>query len=45
MVAPRRTIRDGIVVGLIGYAAVAVFYSVFDQLAARPPLYTVDLLG
>ena len=45
MAAPRRTIRDGIVVGLIGYAAVAVFYSVFDQLAARPPLYTVDLLG
>jgi len=43
--ADHRTTRDGIVVGLIGYAAVAVFYSVFDQLAARPPLYTVDLLG
>lgn len=40
-----RTIRDGIVVGLIGYAAVALFYSAFDQLAARGPLYTVDLLG
>jgi hypothetical protein len=45
MVTARRTIRDGIVVGLIGYAAVAVFYSVFDQLAARAPFYTVDLLG
>jgi hypothetical protein len=45
MGAARRTIRDGIVVGLIGYAAVALFYSVFDQLAARAPFYTVDLLG
>ena len=45
MGAARRTIKDGIVVGLIGYAAVALFYSVFDQLAARAPLYTVDLLG
>jgi amino acid transporter len=45
MGAARRTIKDGIVVGLIGYAAVAVFYSVFDQLAARAPFYTVDLLG
>jgi hypothetical protein len=32
-------------VGLIGYAAVAVFYAAFDLLAARGPLYTVDLLG
>jgi hypothetical protein len=45
MGATRRTIKDGIVVGLIGYAAVALFYSVFDQLAARAPFYTVDLLG
>lgn len=41
----RRTILDGLVVGLIGYAAVALFYSVFDLLASRGPLYTVNLLG
>jgi hypothetical protein len=40
-----RTIRDGMVVGLIGYAAVAIFYSGFDFLAARGSLYTVNLLG
>jgi hypothetical protein len=40
-----RTIRDGIVVGLIAYASVALFYSAFDVLAARGTLYTVDLLG
>ena len=40
-----RTIREGIAVGLIGYAAVAVFYSVFDFLAARGTLYTVNMLG
>lgn len=33
------------VVGLIAYAAVALFYFIFDQLAARGPLYTVNLLG
>jgi len=37
--------RDGIVVGLIAYASVALFYSAFDFLAARGTLYTVDLLG
>jgi hypothetical protein len=40
-----RTVRDGIIVGLIAYAAVAVFYSILDFLAARGTLYTVDLLG
>lgn len=45
MASTRGTIRDGLVVGLIGYAAVALFYSVFDLLATRGPLYTVDLLG
>jgi hypothetical protein len=34
-----------LVVGLIGYGAVAVFYAAFDLLAARGTLYTVDLLG
>lgn len=41
----RHTIRDGIVAGLIGYAAVAVFYSAFDFLAARGSLHTVNVLG
>lgn len=40
-----RTLRDGVSVGLIAYAAVAVFYAGFDVLAARETLYTVDLLG
>jgi hypothetical protein len=45
MVPASRTMREGIVVGLIAYASVAVFYSAFDLLAARGTLYTVDLLG
>jgi hypothetical protein len=40
-----RTLRDGLVVGIIAYASVALFYSVFDLLAARGTFYTVDLLG
>lgn len=45
---PTRTkqgFTDGLVVGLIAYAVVAVFYGVFDVLAARGPLYTVNVLG
>ena len=45
MITARGTVRDGLVVGLIGYASVALFYSGFDVLAARDTLYTVDLLG
>lgn len=45
MSSASRTVREGIVVGLIGYAAVAVFYTVFDLLAARNTFYTVNLLG
>ena len=45
MTATSRTVRDGVMAGLIGYAAVAAFYSAFDLLAARGTLYTVDLLG
>lgn len=41
----RGIVRDGLVVGLIGYASVALFYTGIDVLAARDPLYTVDLLG
>jgi hypothetical protein len=45
MMAGARTTRTGLIVGLIAYAAVALFYSAFDLLAARGSLYTVDLLG
>ncbi len=37
--------REGLRVGLVAYAAVAVFYAAFDFLAARGPLFTVNLLG
>ncbi|HEX8944611.1 MAG TPA: hypothetical protein VF785_15845 [Gemmatimonadaceae bacterium] len=37
--------RDGITVGLVGYASVALFYSAFDFLAARGNLHTVNVLG
>ena len=45
MLVDNRTMRDGVVVGLIGYLSVALFYGAFDVLAARGLLYTVDLLG
>ena len=45
MGAARRTVRDGIIVGLIGYATVAFFYSTFDVFAARDALHTVNVLG
>ena len=45
MLPSRRTLQDGLVVGLIAYASVAVFYAAFDLLASRGTLYTVDLLG
>ncbi|HZJ00640.1 MAG TPA: hypothetical protein VFD22_08245 [Gemmatimonadaceae bacterium] len=45
MPARRGVLREGITVGLIGYAAVALFYSSFDFLASRGALYTVNLLG
>lgn len=37
--------REGVVVGLIASASVAAFYAAFDLLAARGPLYTVNVLG
>ena len=45
MPANDRTFRDGLTVGLIAYAAVALFYSAFDLLAARGTLFTLDMLG
>ncbi len=37
--------RDGIMVGLIASAAVALFYGAFDLLATRGPFFTASLLG
>jgi hypothetical protein len=45
MTPTSRTIRQGLIVGVIAYATVAMFYAAFDLLAARGTLYTVDLLG
>lgn len=45
MTSQRSSTRDGLVIGLIGYAAVALFYSAFDFLAARGTLHTVNMLG
>ena len=45
MPSSNRIVREGIVVGLIGFAAVALFYAAFDFLAARGFLFTVNLLG
>ena len=45
MAMSSRTIQQGLVVGLIGYASVAALYAAFDFIAARGALYTVDLLG
>jgi hypothetical protein len=40
-----RWMRDGVVAGLIAYAAVALFYSALDLLANRGTLLTVNLLS
>jgi hypothetical protein len=40
-----RMVREGVYVGLIGYAAVAVFYAFFDLLAGRGAVFTLNLLG
>jgi len=40
-----KTIKEGLIVGIIGYASVAILYAIFDLLAARGLLFTVDLLG
>jgi hypothetical protein len=45
MQAERRTLREGLIVGFIAYAAVALFYLLFDVLASRGALFTVDMLG
>ena len=40
-----RTLREGVYVGLIGYGAVALFYAIFDLLAGRGAIFTLNLLG
>ena len=45
MVSGNRAIREGLIVGLIADVSVAVFYAVFDFLAARGTFFTVDMLG
>lgn len=45
MSATNRIMKEGLVVGFIGFAAVALFYAAFDFLAARAFLFTVNLLG
>lgn len=45
MVGKRRAVRDGMVVGFIAYLTVALFYFLFDLLAAREAFHTVDRLG
>lgn len=45
MTPARRTIREGLVVGLIAAVSVALFYAIFDFLAARGTFFTVDILG
>lgn len=40
-----RPMRQGLLAGLIAYAAVALFYAAFDLLASRGALYTVNMLG
>ena len=41
----RSFVRDGLVVGVIGYAAVAALYGGLDLVAGRGTLFTVDVLG
>ena len=45
MPGENRVLREGLLVGFTAYVSVALFYAVFDFLAARGPLFTVNLLG
>ena len=39
------TVREGLTLGLIGFGAVAVFYTVFDVLAGQGWFFTLNLMG
>lgn len=41
----RSLVRDGLVVGVIGYASVAALYGGIDLAAGRGVLHSVDMLG
>ena len=45
MLLSAKTIKEGIIIGFIGYASVALLYVFFDIIAARGLLFTVDILG
>jgi hypothetical protein len=45
MSTERGLLRDAAIVGVIGYAGVAIFYALFDLAAARGWLFTVNILG
>jgi len=45
MTTASRWIREGLITGLIAYVAVAVFYLLFDLVAARGALFTVNRIG
>ena len=45
MTGEGRYVREGLIVGLIAAVSVAVFYALFDLLAARGSLYTPSVLG
>lgn len=45
MTGSHRVVREGLIVGIIAYAAVALFYAAFDAFAARGSLFTVDMLS
>jgi hypothetical protein len=39
------TLWQGLIVGLIGYAAVALFFAIYNLAAGRSPFYTAALFG
>ena len=45
MARHQSAVREGLFLGVMGYAAVAAFYTILDLLAGRDPLFTLNLLG
>jgi len=45
MTAKRGVVREGFLLGVIGYAAVAMFYAFLDVLAGRGATFTLNLMG
>lgn len=45
MAQSNSSLREGLIVGIIGYASVALLYAIFDFFAVRGSLFTVDLLA